>query len=711
MHGHLLAALLCAITPLLQDPAPPRVAKHLDVPYHRVEGARARLTCLDVYAPESAEDCPILVMIHGGGWRLGDKARGGMTRYKVPHFTGAGYVYVSVNYRLSPAVRHPVHVQDVARALGWIHDHAGEYGGDPDRIFVMGHSAGAHLAALVATDERRLKAVGKDLSILKGAILLDSAAYDIPRYAGELSAPAGLIRMYRTAFGPPGPAWRDASPRHHVEAGKGIPPFLILHTGLRRAGATLSRELAEALIAAGTPARAVHAADRNHSGLNRCIGEPGDPYTALVMDFLAEHGEPEPPPFADDIRALRGILESRWSYLEHRRELDGLDLDALEAEALELLGEEPDERAFLLALTRYVAGLRDGHAGVSYAGCTLQQAWRWPILLAEDAEGVFVLGVAGERGPRPGDTVLAVDGEPIGSLLEAAERLCFASTDGARRAAALQRLTASTDREELRVKLRRRDGDREVEELEVACIPAGTAIASPRPWLQEAESRVIEPGIGYFRPGSFRPPADSPWSVATPEERERILEESYRGLAERIASLAHAEVLILDLRGNPGGTDLLGEELAGLLLEPDSVYFQLQSRSEGGTWRSANPYPVRSQPGREPWRGELVCLIDERTFSTADNFAACLRDNRPDAVFIGRPTAAGTGAPRRFELPGTKAAVTLCTMRVYSPDGVMIEGLGVEPDTAVRWTREDFLERRDPDLEAALEAARAKLGG
>ncbi len=709
MHGHLLAALLCAITPLLQDPAPPRVAKHLDVPYHRVEGAEARLTCLDVYAPESGEGLPILVMIHGGGWRLGDKARGGMTRYKVPHFTGAGYVYVSINYRLSPAVRHPVHVQDVARALGWIHDHAREVGGDPDRIFVMGHSAGAHLAALVATDERRLQEVGKDLSILKGAVLLDSAAYDLPRYADELGAPAAATRMYRTAFGPPGPAWRDASPRHHVEAGKGIPPFLILHTGLRRTGATLSRELAEALVAAGTPARAVHAADRNHSGLNRGIGEPGDPYTALVMDFLAEHGEPEPPPFADDIRALRGILESRWSYLEHRRELDGLDLDALEAEALELLGEEPDERAFLLALTRYVAGLRDGHADVFYEGLSLQEVWRWPFLLAEDAEGVFVLAVAGNPGPRPGDSVLAVDGEPIESLLLASEKLCLASTDGARRAAALRSLPASTGRERLRVKLRRRDGDGEAEELEVACVPAGTWIPSPRPRLQETETRVIEPGIGYFRPGSFRPPADSPWAAATPKERERILEDSYRRLAESVESLARAEVLILDLRGNPGGTDLLGEELAGLLLEPEAVYFQLQSRGVFGWWRAAHPYPVRSQPGRDPWRGGLVCLIDEGVFSTADNFAACLRDNRPDAVFIGRPTGAGTGAPRGVELPGTGAWVIFCTMRVYSPDGEMIEGVGVKPDVPVGWTREDYLEGRDPDLEAALEIARSKL--
>ena len=91
-----------------------------------------------------------MVYVHGGGWKRGDKSRVGE---KVEFFTGRGWVFVSVNYRLLPEGAHPANVNDVARALAWVHDHATDYGGDPDRLFLMGHSAGAHLAALVATSE------------------------------------------------------------------------------------------------------------------------------------------------------------------------------------------------------------------------------------------------------------------------------------------------------------------------------------------------------------------------------------------------------------------------------------------------------------------------------------------------------------------------------------------------------------------------------
>jgi acetyl esterase/lipase len=272
-------------------PAPPpmpALTHHLDLAYHEIDGVAPKHLSLDLYAPEEKGKHPVLVMIHGGGWRIGDKANAGMTSYKVPHFVGHGFVYVSINYRLSttPEVKHPAHVNDVARALAWVHDHVAKYGGDPDRIFVMGHSAGAHLAALVATDHRRLEAAGKSLAILKGAICLDVAAYDLPRNIREFGAGPHMRRLYETAFGKTEEAWRDASPRHHVAPGKGIPPMLLFHAGRRAAVERLTREMVDALRKAGVPARAIHAPDKNHAGINWCIGQPGDPYTALVMRFL-----------------------------------------------------------------------------------------------------------------------------------------------------------------------------------------------------------------------------------------------------------------------------------------------------------------------------------------------------------------------------------------------------------------------------------------
>jgi len=260
----------------------------LDVPYVEADGVPPRLLSLDIFTPRTGAEHAVVVMIHGGGWRMGDKAGPGMRRYKVPHFTGSGYVYVSINYRLSPAVKHPTHAQDVANALAWVHQHIGEYGGDPQKIFVMGHSAGAHLAALVATDERYLQAAGADLQILEGVVLLDGAAYDIPNTMRAYRPAPELRKLYELAFGTNKQGWRDASPLYHVAIDKHIPPFLIFHAGRRVESAAQSRILAAALNACDVPARAVHAPEKNHAAMNRDVGRPGDAPTRLIMEFL--HG-------------------------------------------------------------------------------------------------------------------------------------------------------------------------------------------------------------------------------------------------------------------------------------------------------------------------------------------------------------------------------------------------------------------------------------
>ncbi|MFQ5503633.1 MAG: alpha/beta fold hydrolase [Planctomycetota bacterium] len=258
--------------------------EHLGLCYDTKEGVDPGLLSLDVYAPGRGSKHPVLVMIHGGGWRRGDKW--GAARLKSRYFTERGFVFVSINYRLSPAVKHPAHVQDVARALAFVHDEIREYGGNPERIFVMGHSAGAHLAALVATDERRLAACGKDLSILKGAILLDCAAYDLPRLFQDFLS--GPLAFHEAAFGTDEAGWKDASPVRFVAAGKHIPPFLIFHTGKRPAAKAVSEDLAARLHKAGVVATTVHALPYTHASINRRIGQPTDPATGILQDFLDE---------------------------------------------------------------------------------------------------------------------------------------------------------------------------------------------------------------------------------------------------------------------------------------------------------------------------------------------------------------------------------------------------------------------------------------
>lgn len=133
-----VAFLLLAATVHATDPQ-----VHRDLPYAGTEHERQ---ALDLYTPAEGEGHPVVLWIHGGGWQAGDKAD---VQAKPEAFVDRGFVFVSAGYRLLPEVTIGEMAGDLAKALRWVHDHAGEYGGDPDTIFVMGHSAGAQLAALL----------------------------------------------------------------------------------------------------------------------------------------------------------------------------------------------------------------------------------------------------------------------------------------------------------------------------------------------------------------------------------------------------------------------------------------------------------------------------------------------------------------------------------------------------------------------------------
>lgn len=257
----------------------------MDIPYATIYGVDPNLLSLDVYAPAGAVNLPVVLMIHGGGWSIGDKANRDVGINKTRYFTAQGYVYVSINYRLSPDVQHPAHIEDVTSAVSWVLDNIADYGGDPAKMTLMGHSAGAHLAALVATDERYLAAHGHALPEISGVILLDGAGYDIPLALNEFYQPGKLTEMYTNAFGTDPAVLADASPVNHVAAGKGIPSFLILHTA-REAAVAESDELAGLLKAAGVPVWSYLVDDKSHASINRDIGKTGDEVTEQIRLFL-----------------------------------------------------------------------------------------------------------------------------------------------------------------------------------------------------------------------------------------------------------------------------------------------------------------------------------------------------------------------------------------------------------------------------------------
>jgi acetyl esterase/lipase len=275
---------LCAGAAAVAAPAfgqTPRTIRYAQTP-----GAAPGLQSLDIY-PHPDGPRRIVAFVHGGGWRIGDKATASAGAPKAQFFHAQGYAYASLNYRLSPDVMHPAHVEDVAAALAWLLRHGAREGCDPKSLVVMGHSAGAHLAALVATDHRRLAGHGFDLSHLGGAILLDGAGYDVARQMRTLSArDTGFTKdMYAAAFGQDPAVQADASPITHVAGGKGIAPFLIVHTS-RLASTLQSRALAQRLQSAGVPADLLAAPGHSHADVNRRIGEPGEMISAGIIDFL-----------------------------------------------------------------------------------------------------------------------------------------------------------------------------------------------------------------------------------------------------------------------------------------------------------------------------------------------------------------------------------------------------------------------------------------
>jgi acetyl esterase/lipase len=240
-------------------PQPAEIVKHADIRYAETSGIEAGAQSLDIHAPKNAKNAPVMMYVHGGGWKGGDKR----SLAAAPgFFNGQGFIFVSINYRLLPSGKHPNNVADVARAIAWVHDNIARHGGDPSQLFLYGHSAGAHLVALVATDERHLKAAGKHLSVLKGVIPLDANAYDIPK----LIADKGEGNIYITAFGPDPAVQKDASPIAHVARGKGIPPMLVFHSN---SGTGSRDEQGKAFVAvlkaAGVDAELIPSMKQNHS--------------------------------------------------------------------------------------------------------------------------------------------------------------------------------------------------------------------------------------------------------------------------------------------------------------------------------------------------------------------------------------------------------------------------------------------------------------
>ena len=249
------------------------VTLHRDLPYGTAPAQR-----MDVYAPAGVQGAPVLLLVHGGGWRHGDKAQAALVEHKVAHWTRKGYVVVSVNYRMLPEADPLQQAHDVARALAEAQRRAGSWGGDADRFVLMGHSAGAHLVALLAADPALPRSEGA--RPWRGTVALDSAAYDVVE-----TMEGRHPKLYDEAFGRERSDWEAASPAHRLLASRAQPqPMLLVCSSGRQLPCPQAEAHARRLAARGGQVQ-VLPQQLTHREINQQLGLPGD-YTAQVERFI-----------------------------------------------------------------------------------------------------------------------------------------------------------------------------------------------------------------------------------------------------------------------------------------------------------------------------------------------------------------------------------------------------------------------------------------
>ncbi len=283
-----LTPLLPALT--LLSAAQAQNIKH-DIPYANPPQERQML---DIHAPHNAKNLPVVFWIHGGGWQAGDKTD---VKTKPRMFLDKGFVFVSTNYRLLPDVDMGTLIRDVAKSFRWVHDHIAEHGGDPKRVLVGGHSAGAQLAAIICTDDRYLKAEGIPFDVLIGCVPVDGDTYDVPAIIATAETRRKVHGMpqpkfgHREKFGNDPEKHKDFSAVTHVAKDKGIPPFLVLHVASHPDTSAQAFRLGSVLKEAGVPVKLFGAKDTSHVKLNDDLGLPDDPATKALDEFVARLSE------------------------------------------------------------------------------------------------------------------------------------------------------------------------------------------------------------------------------------------------------------------------------------------------------------------------------------------------------------------------------------------------------------------------------------
>ena len=257
-----------------QARVPDGVRRVPDIPYGADKAQR-----FDVYvatrAPASLAPAPVIFFVHGGGWAFGDKSNHEVIEPKVAHWVAQGYVVISTNYRMLPT---PVAQQanDIAAAVAFAQSHAGLWGGDPKRFVLMGHSAGAHLVALIGAGA----ATATRPQPWRATVMLDSAALDVPAVMNHRH-----LGLYDRAFGADPQQWNAVSPLAQLTPQtRDTAPMLAVCSSRRTESCPTSDRFAAKANDLGGQVRVLRE-DLSHGEINATLGAASD-YTTQVDAFL-----------------------------------------------------------------------------------------------------------------------------------------------------------------------------------------------------------------------------------------------------------------------------------------------------------------------------------------------------------------------------------------------------------------------------------------
>jgi acetyl esterase/lipase len=260
-----------------RDAMPADTTSRMDQPYLNDDDPLHRL---DIYFPaRQRKPSAILVHLHGGGWRNGDKNR---MKTAGMFFASQGIIFIAPNYRLSPAVRHPAHIEDCAAAVAWVFGHAGDIGGNRNNIYLSGHSAGAHLAALLGTNGAYLRKYGIDPQALAGVIPVDTASFNLLSPDNERF----VKRLVRKAFGSDPDLLTEASPFYNISSDVRYPRFLVLNTTNRASAAAEGRRFVDKLNRAGCEVRFIPVNGHTHREMATGMHDASDPVGKSILTFI-----------------------------------------------------------------------------------------------------------------------------------------------------------------------------------------------------------------------------------------------------------------------------------------------------------------------------------------------------------------------------------------------------------------------------------------